>query len=118
MGRSSASHGNKNASKLPRKQWQTAEAQAAQNQQKVFREKTRVHKKDRVVDTSVKLKRNLNDSEKRVRALNKKLREIESLQKKAVKGEQLDEQQLSKLDQLGMVLEELEELGVGSAAKR
>ena len=54
--------------------------------------------------------RKLNDSEKRARALNKKLREIEALRQREIDGEQLDEQQLAKLEQMGSVLEELEEI--------
>lgn len=68
MGRSSASHGKKPARKLPRKQWQTAEAKASLDQTKVFRSKEkRVRKEDRVVDTSMQLKRKLSGVEKRVR---------------------------------------------------
>ena len=54
--------------------------------------------------------RKLNEAEKRVRALNKKLRDIEAIRKREMDGEALDEQQLAKLDTLGDVLSQLEEL--------
>ncbi|KAG8464972.1 hypothetical protein KFE25_012335 [Diacronema lutheri] len=114
MGRSSASHGKKPPRKLPRKQWQTDEAQASVDQAKVFRSKEkRVRKDERVVDTTVQLKRRLSAVESRVRALNKKLREIERLQKRAAEGLPLDEQQQQKLASLGGVLAEMEEVGLG-----
>ena len=58
--------------------------------------------------------RQLNETEKRVRALNKKLRDIESLRQREADGETLDEQQLAKLESLGDVLAQLEELIPGS----
>lgn len=113
MGRSSASHGSKPARKLPRTQFATDEKASSVAQDKVIRKKDRVHQRDRQVDTSVRVKRHkLKDAEKRVRALNKKLREIEALQQRADAGHALDAQQQSKLDTLGAVLAELEQLGV------
>ena len=58
--------------------------------------------------------RQLNETEKRVRALNKKLRDIEALRQREADGETLDEQQLAKLESLGDVLAQLEELIPGS----
>ncbi|KAJ1619908.1 hypothetical protein T492DRAFT_915641 [Pavlovales sp. CCMP2436] len=109
MTRASASMGRKPARKVPRRaRTKTDGKLAAEAQNKVFREKARVHQKDREVSTAVPLKRKFSGGEKHVRALNKKLRELEALQQRADTGDPLDEQQRQKLATLGDVLEELE----------
>ena len=49
-------------------------------------------------------------AEKRLRTLNKVLRDIEELQRREAAGEELDEAQLTKMERMDDVLEEMEEL--------
>lgn len=89
----------------------TQERESSLEQAKVIRGRDRVPKKDRTVDNSVPLKsRKLSATAKRIRALNKKLREIEHIQNRADAGQALDSQQQQKLDTLGTILAEMENL--------